>query len=103
MNKVVVVTGGTRGIGEAISREFAKNGYDIVINFVNSEEKGFTFANYFKYGNLDVPRTLVITPGKVWSGKDTTGEYNKAIRRYDAEGFLEEIIIKDKVTAIGDY
>lgn len=39
MNKVVVVTGGTRGIGEAISREFAKNGYDIVINFVNSEEK----------------------------------------------------------------
>ena len=39
MNKVVVVTGGTRGIGEAISREFAKNAYDIVINFVNSEEK----------------------------------------------------------------
>ena len=41
MNKVVVVTGGTRGIGEAISREFAKNGYDIVINFVNSEEKAY--------------------------------------------------------------
>lgn len=39
MNKVAVVTGGTRGIGEAISREFAKNAYDIVINFVNSEEK----------------------------------------------------------------
>lgn len=39
MNKVVVVTGGTRGIGEAISREFAKKGYDIVVNFVNSEEK----------------------------------------------------------------
>lgn len=39
MNKVVVVTGGTRGIGEAISREFAQKGYDIVINFVNSEDK----------------------------------------------------------------
>lgn len=39
MNSVVVVTGGTRGIGEAISREFAQKGYDIVINFVNSEEK----------------------------------------------------------------
>lgn len=39
MNKSVLVTGGTRGIGEAISREFAKKGYDIIINFVNSEEK----------------------------------------------------------------
>lgn len=39
MNKSVLVTGGTRGIGEAISREFAKKGYDIIINFANSEEK----------------------------------------------------------------
>lgn len=39
MNKSVLVTGGTRGIGEAISREFAEKGYDIIINFVNSEEK----------------------------------------------------------------
>ena len=39
MNKSVLVTGGTRGIGEAISREFAKKGYNIIINFVNSAEK----------------------------------------------------------------
>ena len=39
MNKSVLVTGGSRGIGEAISREFAEKGYDIIINFVNSEEK----------------------------------------------------------------
>ena len=39
MNKSVLVTGGTRGIGEAISREFAQKGYDIIINFVNSEVK----------------------------------------------------------------
>lgn len=39
MNKSVLVTGGTRGIGEAISREFAKKGYDIAINYVNSDEK----------------------------------------------------------------
>ena len=39
MNKNVLVTGGTRGIGEAISREFAKKGYDLIINYVNSNEK----------------------------------------------------------------
>lgn len=39
MNKSVLITGGTRGIGEAISREFAKKGHDIIINYVNSSEK----------------------------------------------------------------
>ena len=39
MNKNVLVTSGTRGIGEAISREFAKKGYDLIINYVNSNEK----------------------------------------------------------------
>ena len=39
MNKNVLVTGGTRGIGEAISREFAKKGYNLIINYVNSNEK----------------------------------------------------------------
>ena len=38
MNKSVLVTGGTRGIGEAISREFAKKGYNLIINYVNSNE-----------------------------------------------------------------
>lgn len=39
MNKNVLVTGGTRGIGEAISREFAQKGYNIIINYVKSNEK----------------------------------------------------------------
>lgn len=39
MNRNVLVTGGTRGIGEAISKEFAKKGYNIIINYVNSSEK----------------------------------------------------------------
>lgn len=39
MNKNVLVTGGTRGIGEAIVREFAKKGYDIIINYVRVMKK----------------------------------------------------------------
>lgn len=39
MSKNVLVTGGSRGIGEAISREFAKKGYNVIINFKNSFDR----------------------------------------------------------------
>ena len=44
MNKVCVVTGGSRGIGAACIKEFAKNGYDVVINYVNDDLS----ANFLK-------------------------------------------------------
>lgn len=36
MSKVVLVTGASRGIGRSTVIEFAKNGYDVVINYVNN-------------------------------------------------------------------
>lgn len=36
-SKVVLVTGSSRGIGRATVIEFARKGYDVVINYVNSE------------------------------------------------------------------
>lgn len=37
--KVAVVTGSSRGIGRAIALAFAKEGADIIVNYVRSEEK----------------------------------------------------------------
>lgn len=37
--KVAVVTGGSKGIGTAISRRFGEEGMKVVINY-NSDEKG---------------------------------------------------------------
>ncbi len=43
--KVVLVTGAAKGIGAAIVKEFARNGYDVVINYLNSEEKALKLKN----------------------------------------------------------
>lgn len=44
MNKIVLITGATRGMGKAETYEFASKGYDIIINYVKSKEQ----AEYLK-------------------------------------------------------
>lgn len=39
MNKVVFITGGTRGIGKQIALTFAKQGYDIAINYRSQNDE----------------------------------------------------------------
>ena len=51
--KVVLVTGSSRGIGRATIIEFAKKGYDVVINFISSEKEAqLKFINHeFEFNN----------------------------------------------------
>ena len=35
--KVALITGGSRGIGKKIAEKFARNGYNIVINYVSEK------------------------------------------------------------------
>lgn len=39
MRKTILVTGSSRGIGRAIAIKFAKEGYNVIINCVNNEDK----------------------------------------------------------------
>ena len=40
--KVVLITGASRGIGASAAKEFARNGYNVVINYFNSKEKALS-------------------------------------------------------------
>lgn len=39
MNKTVLITGASRGIGKAIAEAFAKNGYRVIINYFQSKKE----------------------------------------------------------------
>ncbi len=49
--KTVLVTGGTRGIGEAIVKKFAYLEANVVINYVSSKEKADNLVNMIKEQN----------------------------------------------------
>lgn len=53
MNKIVLITGGAKGIGKAIALELAKNNYDIVINYLTSQKEAMKLKEIIIH-NFDV-------------------------------------------------
>lgn len=45
MNKSVIVTGASRGIGAQIAKDFAKAGYNVLINYLTSEKSALEVKN----------------------------------------------------------
>lgn len=54
MSKTVIVTGGAKGIGAAITSLFAQNGYNVIINYNNSERAANELANNLKANGANV-------------------------------------------------
>lgn len=49
--KTVIVTGASRGIGSCIAKKFAQNGYNVVVNYLKSEEQAKEVAKQIEsYG-----------------------------------------------------
>ena len=52
--KVVLITGGTRGIGKSIAEKFAKEGYNLVLNYVSNNTQVKELDDYFKNFGVEV-------------------------------------------------
>lgn len=61
--KTVLVTGGSRGIGKAIVKEFAKNNYNVILNYNKSYEAAKAVEDEFK--NVKIFRADVSNPKEV--------------------------------------
>ena len=52
--KTVLITGASRGLGAAIARVFAKNNYNIILNYNNSEKEALKLTQELKQYNVEV-------------------------------------------------
>lgn len=52
--KVVLITGSSRGLGKEIAKKFAKNNYNIVVNYNTSEQEAINLKEELQKYNIDV-------------------------------------------------
>lgn len=57
--KNVFITGGSRGIGKAIAKKFAQNGYDVIVNYVSENINLEELEKELKNGQEEI-RTLFV-------------------------------------------
>ena len=77
-NKVALITGAARGIGKAIAKKFAENGYNVVINYVSAKTDIKTLTKEFE--NLGVKVLLV--KADVSNKEEAEGLVNQTIEKF---------------------
>ncbi|PKQ61829.1 3-ketoacyl-ACP reductase [Labilibaculum filiforme] len=78
MNKVVIVTGASRGIGKEIAVLLAKNGDKIVVNYANSEKEAKNTVEQIKKEG----GAAIAIQADVSNKKQVTSLFDKAMEHY---------------------
>lgn len=92
--KVVFVTGGSRGIGKAISLKYAENGYNVVINYVSTNTDIEKLEKEFKEKGAE----SLILKADVSKVEEVENVVNKAIERF---GKIDVLVNNAGVTKDG--
>lgn len=78
-NKVVLITGGSRGIGEKIAERFAQAGYNLIINYVSNIENVEELEAKIK-GNANIE--ILFIQSDVTSFESCENMVNEAIEKF---------------------
>ena len=79
-SKSAVITGSSRGIGEAIAVEFAKAGYNLIINSRDQEELSISKEEIIRAANNSVD--VVTFPGDISKEEVCVGIIDTAIKEF---------------------
>lgn len=77
-NKVALITGAARGIGKAIAKKFAKNGYNVVINYVSAKTDIKTLTKEFE----DLGVKVLLVKADVSNKEEAEGLVNQTIEKF---------------------
>jgi 3-oxoacyl-[acyl-carrier protein] reductase len=77
--KTVIVTGSSIGLGSSLIKEYAKNGYNVVINYVNHKEEALKLENEVK--DKYKVDTLCIKCD-ITSDNDIENMFNQTIKKF---------------------
>lgn len=94
-NKVALITGGSRGIGEKIAEKFAAEGYNLVINYVSNIENVEELEARIK-GNANIE--ILFVQADVTSFESCENMINKAIEKF---GHIDVVVNNAGITKDG--
>lgn len=94
-NKVALITGGSRGIGEKIAEKFATEGYNLVINYVSNIENVEELEARIK-GNSNIK--ILFVQADVTSFESCENMINKAIEKF---GHIDVVVNNAGITKDG--
>lgn len=94
-NKVALITGGSRGIGEKIAEKFAAEGYNLVINYVSNIENVEELEDKIK-GNSNIE--ILFVQADVTSFESCENMINKAIEKF---GHIDVVVNNAGITKDG--
>ena len=77
-NKVALITGAARGIGKAIAKKFAENGYNVVINYVSAKTDIKTLTKEFE----DLGVKILLVKADVSNKEEAEGLVNQTIEKF---------------------
>ena len=96
MNKVIIVTGASRGIGREIAKGLSKKGYQVIANYNKSEEQAMKLKEELEKENIEID----IFKADVSKRKEAEELINYTIKKY---GKIDVLVNNAGISQIKEF